>query len=1533
MLPLTSNQRAIWFDQKLFPNASLYNVPAYTRIKGSIDPAAFGKAIGILIAQSDVLRAQFHEIDGVPQQVFKPFDPSGEPPLNIIDFSRHADSEEACMSWMKTQSAQPLRYAAHELYSFALLKKSGHEYFWYLNLHHTISDAWSNAVMIKRLAHIYDGLLQGTTVTTETLFPYAAYVAENLRYQNTSSFADDAAYWQNRFATIPKPVTVGIKEDKKDLSLARSMRKRLFLEDAFYQQIQAFAAAQEVTVFHVFLGVLYTYFSRINQTDDLVIGVPVLNRPDDSFKNTVGLFVAVLPVRLQYKAPVSFETLVRFIRDTFREDMQHQRFPLDEIVRMVKAKAPELPSLYDITLSFEKQNYNTPINGFETETASIAREGEKEPLSIFVRGGHPGETVKVDFDFNLGHWDEYYMDRFMEQFPLLFQTLIRTPEQTIDRAPLITEAAKALLLRANPAATTDPDTLVAAFEQAVQLYPGNIAVAFETHQLSYTALNAQSNALAHYLRNHYLVRPGAIIAYSLPKSHTAIIVILGILKSGAAYLPIDPAYPEERKEFMLEDSGASLVITSSDLDIPAFKGERLFMDHEAYLQEQNGDPVPVNEPDDTSYVIYTSGSTGKPKGALIRHRAAVNIVMEYLRDMQLKPSENCLQFASLSFDASVLEIFMALFSGATLFPVSKDTIADFNSFATFIDEKDIAALILPPSYLRNLDKASLAKARMLMTAGEPAISRLELGLRDDQDYYNAYGPTECTVCTTIFKEQQNISRNVPLGKPIGGMQVFILDQNKELLPYGVPGELFISGIGLAKGYLNNPALTAEKFIPSPFEPGKLMYRSGDVGRRLSDGRIEYLGRSDDQVKIRGHRIELGEIEVILALHAAVQNVAVVIAEPAAGEKSLYAFVVPRGEVTVETLFAFLRKGLPHFMIPDRIFLLDRIPLTMNGKVDKRALLAAAALQPGKTYAAPETEQEKIVAGIWQQLLGMEKVSVTDNFFQIGGHSLKVGQFINRLHQQTGIQLLFSDVFHAAVLKDVAALMNGKQTATLAELVKVEKRDAYPLSSSQKRLYLLHQIDGADNSYNIPRAFWIKGPIDHQRLEHCFQTLIDRHEILRTAFEMHDGVPVQIVKETLPFHIAIVEGSVKDKDQLIGSFIRTFDLATPPLLRVQLCHLEQEQQLLLFDMHHIISDGVSAVLFMEELMRLYHGQSLEPLALQYKDFAAWQNDFLASGALKEQEAYWLRQFADEVPVLNLQTDLPRPAQKTFKGKRKRVQLPQALCLELETTANQMGYTLNQLLLATFKVLLYKYSGNEDIVVGSPVAGRTRAELDKVLGVFINTLALRSYPTGQKTFRAFLAEVKQASVDALKNQEYPFELLIEQLDLKRDMGRNPLFDIMFSFVHEDNTELALGDALLEPVKSIYDTSKFDLLLEGVKSAKGIELKLEYSTDLFTEGTVTALLEHYVQLLEDTRLNLDRSLGEIRILSAEEEKRLLAEDVAVQYPDTCLHLLFERQVTLVPDHIALVWQGTEISYSVLNERANAIAAAVQAAVPGVR
>lgn len=1540
MFPLTYNQRAIWFDQQLFPLTALYNVSVYTRIHGEVDRFLLEKAIHILVDQNDAFRSTFYETDGVPRQVFRSPDVSEPRGIDYFDFSKEPDSEQVCQDWMNHTATIPLAYRENNLYTFALLKKSDSEYIWYLKVHHTIADAWSLSLTIEKVAVIYEGLTLGNKDFTTLSFSYTDYIRDDLAYRKSGLYKMDEQYWKARFTEVPRTASIGIKADSNKEELIKSARKTIYLDRALYTRLQQFARQQGVTTFHAFLGLLYIYFSRINQNPDLVIGVPLLNRTTEQFKKTIGLFTGILPFRMHAPGTSTFSELVTIVKTCFQEDTRHQRFPVDEVFRIVKSNDPDLSVLYNITLSFEKQDLNIPFSGFATETIALPHQAERTPLAVFVRENSSGKDIKMDFDFNLGCWDETYMTQFLEQFRGLMETLLRNPEQQINKVQLISEATKIALLDPGPPAVLQVGTLVSEFEKAALLYRDNRALEFEGQSLSYTVLNARANALAHYLRDTFKIQIEEVIAFLIPKSDLAIIAILGILKSGAAYLPIDPGYPEERKRYMLEQSGARLLLAVESSELPVFTGDIVWIDREEYLHESTVDPLPVNTPEHTCYIIYTSGSTGKPKGVVVKHAGVVNVIHQYLSALCITPSENCLQFASLSFDASVMEIFTTLFSGATLFPVSKDVIADFDRFTTFINEKDIAVLILPPSYLRNLNKSGLSRVRALLTAGEPAIPRSELNLREEQEYYNAYGPTECSVCATIYRETSNCNRTVPIGRPIGNIQVFILDQNLQLLPYGVPGELFLTGVGLAKGYKDNLALTAEKFIPSSFVPDQLLYRTGDIGRWLPDGNIEYLGRVDDQVKIRGHRIEPGEIEATLSLHPAVKNVAVVVQEKEPGEKGLYAFVVAPGLESTDTLYAFLDKSLPFFMIPDRLFIVDNVPLTINGKVDKRRLLSNVTTEQTTEYTAPETESEKLIAGIWQELLGITSISAKDNFFRLGGHSLKAGQLINRVHKETGVSLAFSDVFHTAVLKNLSALIDKKKEQALQQdeilpVTLASVQEFYPLSSPQMRLYLLHQAGGQELSYNMPEAFWVKGNLDIKRLEQCYTALIERHEILRTVFEMRDGMPVQTIKASIPFSIGYAEAVVADMEELVRSFIRPFDLSAPPLFRAQVYQLGAGQQLFLFDQHHIISDGASKTIFIAELLRLYNGDTLEPLSFQYKDFSVWQQHFLTSEELKKQETYWLGQFSEEAPELNMQTDFPRPARSLFHGKKKHLRLPGTLCLKLERAGKEMGYTTHQLLLGTFLVLLYKYSGNEDIVVGTLVSGRSRSEWDNLLGMFVNTLALRAFPDGQKIFRQFLEEVKQTNIDALKNQDYPFELLIDRLDIKRIQGSNPLFGIMFSFLQPEAQELILGEALLERVEDIQTTCKFDLLLEAVKRDNTITLNLEYSMELFRDTTMVVFLDHYLRLLQDFTSNLHKSLAGINLLTLEEESlQLFGNDHIACYPaDQCIHQLFEEQVRKFPAKTALVWEREELTYTELNDRAGQVAVAIHMILPRIK
>jgi amino acid adenylation domain-containing protein len=1060
---------------------------------------------------------------------------------------------------------------------------------------------------------------------------------------------------------------------------------------------------------------------------------------------------------------------------------------------------------------------------------------------------------------------------------LMINKLASIYESLTRGEPIITEREKAALL-APPAVVPIPiGTLTEQFEKAVRTYPDNLALEFENRKLTYTQLNEQSNALAHYLRNTFNVLPGQIVAFSIPKSDKAIIVILGILKSGAAYLPIDPAYPEERKLYMLEDSGTKLLLTQSNIEVPGFNGEILFIDKNEYLTESKADLLPVNKPDDTCYIIYTSGSTGKPKGVVVKHEGVVNIVLDYMKAFNIQPTERCLQFASLSFDVSVLDIFMTLFSGAALFPVSKDIIADFDAFSTFISQNNIAVLALPPSYLRNLNKTSLSKVRVLITAGEAAIPRAELHLRDDQEYYNGYGPTECSICVTLYKEKSNTNTNVPIGKPISNTQAYILDNNLQLLPYGVPGELFFTGTGLAKGYLNNPVLTAEKFIASPFEQGKLLYRTGDIGRRLADGNIEYLGRKDDQVKIRGHRIEPGEIETTLKRHPSVQNVAVVIDEPVENEKSLYAFIV--ASTDAGTLYVFLKKSLPHYMIPDRLFLVEKIPLTINGKVDKRALLNGIVPELTREFIKPATANEVLVATIWRELLDIEQISATDDFFQLGGHSLKVGQFINRVYKQTGVKLVFKAVFQTPVLKEVAGLIDAGQKTDSIELANIPEAGYYPLSPSQKGIWLNAQLGGRETLYNIPLTLVIKAAFDFNALEKSFERLINKHETLRTSLTEIDGLPYQKIRSELKPQIEVLHFEYDDREdkqatKLLSSHLHTrFDLTDGPLFRISLAYLNDRRALLVFTLHHVIADGWTTQLLLDELIENYQllseGKAVESIQqFQYKDYSAWLQKMIDGREGEKQKSYWTHKLQGVQPF-SFARYAGRNLVTEKEGAIYSLYYSPEIKQGIKEIAERSGSTLFIVLQTLLKVLLFKLTGQHNIIIGAAVSGREKEETEKIAGLLINTLALYDRVNEKDAFYAFLQQAKTTALEGLENQLLPFDQVIELVQPET----NALFDVMISVddqkLYSSSDIFSTDDPVLDLLRDIYNITKFNIIFSFDTQGQGIDLQILYDTGLFDNSYIKLIGRYFENLITQIVANTESTIDNYQLSFGDEQE----------------------------------------------------------------
>ncbi len=1099
-----------------------------------------------------------------------------------------------------------------------------------------------------------------------------------------------------------------------------------------------------------------------------------------------------------------------------------------------------------------------------------------------------------------------------------------------------------LLIDFNPMATEYPKkkTIVEVFEEQVNLSQGQTALVYEGTSLTYEDLNERANRLARTLYSKG-IHNGAVVAVLLDRSIEMIMGILAILKAGGAYVPIDPEHPKQRIKHFLTDSGASVLLTQHALlDLAKegdFAGSYVLTDDEnSYHGDASNLNIPINS-HDLANLTYTSGTTGTPKGNMVTHANILRTV-KCTNYLQITQEDTLLGLSNYVFDAFMFDMFGTLLNGAKLVIIPKEMVLDISRLPQVIKHEQITVLMITTALFNLLVDTypdCIGGIRKVLFGGERASVdhvRRALMAAGKGKLLHMYGPSESTVFATYYPVDEVVDDAVaiPIGKPVSNTTVYIVDSNHQPQPVGVAGELCVGGDGLVLGYLNRPELTAEKFSVHSFAVNEKIYRTGDLARWLPDGNIEFIGRIDHQVKIRGQRIELGEIQHHLRRHESIREAVVLAVDTASGEKRLCAYIVTDSSISNSELREYAAKELPAYMIPSEFIQIEELPLTGNGKVDLRALpkpdLSAAR---GTEYVAPRTETEARLAKIWEEVLGMEQVGVNDNFFELGGHSLKAMMMLAYIQQTMHVEVPLKGLFQSPTVAALAQMVFATEENSYDAITPAQVQEVYPVSSAQKRLYVLQQLEGAEQSYNMPSVLRIKGPLKREQFESAIRELVRRHEALRTSFEMIEGEPVQRIHKEVEFDVSYREAG-EDDDGIISEFIRPFALHEAPLMRVELVRLTEEHHLLLFDMHHIISDGISVSVLIEEITKLYAGETLEPPHIQYKDYAVWQRSFLQTEVYQKQEAYWLEQFAGELPVLNLPTDFTRPAVQTFAGDRVAFVLDSALSRALNKLANETGTTLYMVLLASYGILLAKLTGQDDVIVGSPIAGRPHAEVANTVGMFVNTLAMRTYPHEKKTFAAYLQEVKQTALGAYESQDYPFEELVGKVQVQRDMSRNPLFDTMFVLQNMDMQELKMEGAHLEPYAFEYKIAKFDMSLFMTEQNDAIACSMEYNTALFKRETIERWIGHFTELLRHITAEPDVKLEKAKMLTEAEKHRILIEfnDTNREYPqEKTIQELFEEQVERVPGNVAIVFNNQEVTYHELNAKANRLARTLRA------
>ncbi|MEH1952720.1 amino acid adenylation domain-containing protein [Nostoc sp.] len=1093
------------------------------------------------------------------------------------------------------------------------------------------------------------------------------------------------------------------------------------------------------------------------------------------------------------------------------------------------------------------------------------------------------------------------------------------------------------------------------FEMQVERSPQAIAVVCDNTQLTYQQLNQQANQLAHHLRT-LGVGSEVLVGICLERSLEMIVGLLGILKAGGAYVPLDPAYPSERLAFILEDTQTPVLLTQEKLlnNLPPHQAQVICLDSNWQENIQNSQENPVNETtvDHLIYVIYTSGSTGQPKGVMIPHRGICNQLYWKQTTFGLTQADKVLLTISFSFDPSVWQIFWPLCFGGQLFMARPGGHKDPAYLVKVITEQQITVLALVPSILRVLlEEKGIENCRFLrhiICGGEALpgelIEHFFAQLNLDNVLHNCYGPTEASIDTTFWTCQRGTNYAIaPIGRPITNAEIHILDENLQPVPVGESGELHIGGIGLARGYLNRPELTIDKFIFNPFssEPGARLYKTGDLARYLSDGNIEFLGRTDYQVKIRGFRIELGEIEAILGQHPALTQTIVIAREDVIGDKQLVAYIVasPEKIPSQVELRRFLSGQLPEYMVPSFFVFLDTLPLNVNGKIDRRALPApdTFALSLSTNFVPPQNSTEEILANIWARVLRLEQVGIHDNFFELGGNSLLATQVMSRVRQAFRIEIPLQLLFENPTIATLAQAITQNQTQEYdpqnQTIPQIANRESAPLSFAQQRVWFLQQLQPDSRAYILSKAQHLTGTLNTDVLQHSLDAIVGHHEALRTNFITSlDGSPIQVIGPPRSVELKVIKVTPEQVECLLNQEAqRPFNLETDLMLRATLLQIDEQQHILLLVMHHIASDGWSIGILWQQLAAVYKAflsskpSPLPKLPIQYADFAVWQQAWLSGEILSSQINYWKTQLAAANTVLELPTDRPRPPVQTYQGAVQSLMLPQTLSTSLKKLSHQEGVTLFMTLLAAFGTTLHRYTGQEDILIGSPIAGRNQIETEGLIGFFVNTLAIRTNFSGNPSFRQLLSQVREVTLGAYAHQDLPFEKLVEELQPERNLSHSPLFQVMFAFHNTPSQLWELPELNITPLEVHNGAAKFDLTLDLEETSEGIKGGIEYNTDLFDATTIARMLGHFQTLLEGIVANPEQHISDLPLLTPAEQHQLLGKwnNTQADYDlSQCLHQLFEAQVEKTPDAIAVKFADKHLTYSELNCHANQLA-----------
>lgn len=1559
-IPASYAQKRLWFIDQLDPGKSTYNITLAYSLSSNLDFSSLEKALNKIRERHEILRTTFINQEGEPYQLISPYKYTK---LQVLDL-KDKPNEEA-FKRVNFEAQLPFNLEEGPLMRPLLIQLADGKYILAIVFHHIVFDGWSKNIFLQELSNIYNSYIKKEEPLLKELnIQYADYTLWQKDWLDGENLSRQLSYWKEKLSGELPILDLPIDYSRPPTQTFSGGKEQIIIPKTISDLLINISNDEEVTLFMTLLAAYKLFMHKLTGQEDILIGSPIANRDQNDIGKLIGFFINTLAFRSKIDKVLTFRNFLREVRHTSLDAFQHANLPFEKLVEELQPnRDTSVPPIFQTMFVFQDERDSSfTLDNVDISQISHENNISKFDLTLFADYNNANQLV-LTLEYNTDLFKRKTIKRILENFHTLLNNIVTNPYQSIAELQAISTKEKENLLlnwNNNIIAYDNKQCFHELFEKQVEKSPNSIAIRYEQDSITYAELNDKANQIAHYLLKNGVYDEAPIVVY-MNRSPEIITTLLGISKAGACYVPLDPEQPLNRIEMIINDINPAFIISESALKNNFTKFNQntiMVLDEisELYNEKTNNVNKTVSI-QQLAYIIHTSGSTGRPKGVAIEHSQLFNYITSVSGRIGNSYGDAFAIVQSFSVDFGHTMVFPPLISGGTLHIISKERIYDPQLLLEYFQNNKIDYLKITPSHysamINSRTKGKLLPGKCIIFGGETISWKLleDSGLLDSScKIFNHYGPSEATVGVLMYEVNKKddinskSSLNVPIGKSLPNIRTFILDSDLKPVPIGSKGELYIGGSSLARGYYKNEIETNRCFLLNASKEimSERIYKTGDIVRYLDDGNIEYLGRNDNQVKIRGHRVELNEVNTVLRKHPLI-NDAVVISK-GKFETRLIAFVVTKGIIDLENLLEFYRVYLPDYMIPAEFVEIRKLPLLPNGKVDYKSLLTLYQEDSDQQISVQNemnSQLELDILSIMSSSLGKKNINTKDNFFEIGGHSLLAIKLAYNLSEHFKIEVPVKLIFEQPTVKRLANkisdLINTSTSKEMTEIKRINRADNLPLSFGQQRIWFMDKLEPNSALYNEFLALNINGNLNIKMLEKSLNTIIQRHEILRTTFKDENGEPSQVIQNSTELKISIKDLSSiqsKDRDSVIMEIINEqinipFDLSTGPLIRCNIIQKNNHSYVFLLVMHHIIFDGWSIEILQNEMSSLYNSylggidSKLKSLKIQFADYANWQKDGLYKERFKKQLEYWEDKLGGELPVLSLPTDFPRPKVQSYQGSKKTVTLPVSIVEKLKQISLKEDATLYMTMLSAYNIFLHRYTQQEDILIGTPIANRNRKELENLIGFFVNTLVIRTNISEDISFRDLIKSIRQNSIDAFANQDLPFEKLVESIQPNRDMSYSPVFQTMFVYNTEsENIDFKGLEVSSFDVQS--NVSKFDLTLYVNSSVENIDLTFEYNKDLFKDTTINRMMDHFLILLDQISILPEENISKLSLLSKEEFRKQVYEwnDTQINFPNKCLHKLIEESVLMYPDEIAAVYQESEITYKELNEHANQLA-----------